>query len=159
MKRLPVILLALVFLAALLAFAGAITTTTSEKIPFSQVVFISCANGGLGEPVLLEGTLHVVNSVTINGNIMRVKSHFQPMGVSGVGQITGAKYQATGVTQEISVVNQVNGFPSTVTLVNNFRIIGQGPGNNYLVHETFHITVNANGVTTSTVDNFSVECK
>ena len=43
--------------------------------------------------------------------------------------------------------------------MNNFRIIGQGPGNNFLVHETFHVTINANGVVTATVDNFSVECK
>jgi hypothetical protein len=27
------------------------------------------------------------------------------------------------------------------------------------VHETFHVTINANGVVTATVDNFSVECK
>jgi hypothetical protein len=43
--------------------------------------------------------------------------------------------------------------------VNNFRIIGQGPGNNYLVHEVFHVTINANGEVTAYVDNFSIECK
>jgi hypothetical protein len=44
-------------------------------------------------------------------------------------------------------------------MVNNFRIIGQGTGNNFLVHETFHITVNADGTMTASVDNFSVDCK
>jgi len=43
--------------------------------------------------------------------------------------------------------------------VNNFRIIGQGPGNNFLVHETFHFTINANGNVTAFVDHFSVDCK
>jgi hypothetical protein len=37
--------------------------------------------------------------------------------------------------------------------------IGKGPGSNILFHETFHITVNANGTMTVFFDNFSVECK
>ena len=37
------------------------------------------------------------------------------------------------------------------------NIIGQGPGNNYLVHETGIITVNANGATTTDIDNISIE--
>ena len=45
------------------------------------------------------------------------------------------------------------------TYINNFRIIGQDPDNNYLVHETFHVTVNANGELTAFVDNFSIEWK
>jgi hypothetical protein len=45
------------------------------------------------------------------------------------------------------------------TFINNFRIIGQGPGNNFLVHENSHVTINANGVITSFHDNFTVECK
>src|SRR5215467_3765370 len=57
------------------------------------------------------------------------------------------------------VAPYVPGFPFNTTLVNNFRIIGQGTGNNFLVHETFHITVNADGTMTAFVDNFSVDCK
>jgi hypothetical protein len=49
--------------------------------------------------------------------------------------------------------------PYNYTLVNNFRIIGQGAGNNFLLHETFHITVNANGELTAVADNYSVDCK
>ena len=45
------------------------------------------------------------------------------------------------------------------TFINNFRIIGQGPGNNFLVHENFHLTINANGDVTTVHDNFSVDCK
>jgi hypothetical protein len=49
-------------------------------------------------------------------------------------------------------------FPFIETFVNNFKIIGQGPGNNFLVHQNVHITVNANGTLTASVDNFSTEC-
>ena len=31
--------------------------------------------------------------------------------------------------------------------------------NNFLVHENTHVTVNANGEVTASVDNFSVDCK
>ncbi len=46
-----------------------------------------------------------------------------------------------------------------VSFVNNFRMIGPGPGNNYLEHQNTHITINANGDVTVTHDNFSVDCK
>jgi hypothetical protein len=46
-----------------------------------------------------------------------------------------------------------------LTFVNNFRIIGQGPGNNFLVHETMHITLNAAGFLTVFHDNITVDCK
>jgi hypothetical protein len=41
----------------------------------------------------------------------------------------------------------------------NFRIIGQGSGNNFLIHENFHVTINPNGTVTAFVDNFSVDCR
>ena len=45
------------------------------------------------------------------------------------------------------------------TFVNNFKIIGQGEGqNNLLVHETFHITVNPDGTVTAFFDKASVQC-
>lgn len=84
-----------------------------------------------------------------------MKQHFQPQGISGTGLTTGDKYQATGVTQQ--EFNATAGL--TQKFINNFRMIGQGPGNNFLVHETFHVTITPNGDVTSTVDNFSVECR
>jgi hypothetical protein len=48
---------------------------------------------------------------------------------------------------------------ANLTYVNNFRIIGQGPGNNFLVHETMHITLNAAGILTVSHDNINVDCK
>ncbi len=76
----------------------------------------------------------------------------------GIGLTTGDKYQGTGVTQDHFNVG-ADGLPVTFTFVNNFRIIGQGPGNNYLVHQTFHVTINAHGEVTAEVDNIRVECK
>lgn len=134
---------------------AATTFTENIKIPTVIGVFVDCANGGAGELVILEGDLHVLTHVTENKNGFHVKTHFQPQGISGTGDVTGDKYQATGVTQD-----QFNLGPGeTYTAINNFRIIGQGPGNNFLVHSVFHYTVNANGELTVVVDKFSAECK
>ena len=81
--------------------------------------------------------------------------HDNPQGVSGTGLTTGDRYQATGLTR--FGLNSTG--PLEVTLVNNFRVIGQGPRNNLLVHDNFHITVNTNGEVTASHDNFRVECK
>ena len=136
--------------------AKASTFTVNVKIPINLVVFVPCAAGGAGELVDLNGLLHVLFHVTIDDSGgFHSKFHFQPQGVSGTGLTTGDKYQATGETQGTD--NGKVGFEST--FVNNFKIIGQGVGNNFLVHENFHVTVNANGTLTAFVDNFSVVCK
>jgi hypothetical protein len=119
-------------------------------------VFVPCADGGAGEIVVLSSNLHMLSHVTRDGSGgFHAKAHFQPQGIRGTGVNTGDKYQATGVTQ--AHFNGKVGFE--ITFANNFRIIGQGPGNNFLVRENFHVTVNANGEVTAVVDNFRVECK
>jgi hypothetical protein len=129
---------------------------TNVKVPVNIGVFIPCAADGAGEVVFLTGNLHVLLRFTMDqaGGI-HATSHFQPQGISGNGQTTGDKYQGTGVTQD--EFNAKVGVEET--LINNFRIVGQGPGNNVLIHENIHITFNANGVPTASVDNFSVDCR
>ncbi len=112
----------------------------------------------MGENVVLDGYLHDVEHWIFNGNKRMIMYHIQPQQVSGVGQLTGVKYQGTGVTQGISHTS-FDGSSYVYTQAGNFRIIGQGPGNNFLVHSLIHMTVNANGETTAYVDNFSSECK
>jgi hypothetical protein len=84
-----------------------------------------------------------------------LKGQDNPQGISGTRLTTGDKYQGTGVTG-FEFSGKV-GFEETD--VNNFRIIGQGNGNDFLVHDNLHITVNADGTLTAFHDNFSVECK
>lgn len=130
----------------------------NDKTDIALTVFIPCAAGGAGEVVDLFGPLHTLITANINGTNVSGYTHFQPQGISGVGETTGATYHATGVTLESFKNSLVNG-QANDTFVNNFRIIGDGPGNNFLVHETEHITINANGTITVFHDNFSTECK
>jgi hypothetical protein len=130
----------------------------NESNPILLSVFVPCAAGGAGEIVDLSGNLHTLITETINGNNVSGVMHFQPQGISGTGETTGLKYQATGVTQTSFKTSLQNG-QANMTFVNRFDIIGQGPGNNFTVHETAHITFNADGTVTVFFDNFSVECK
>lgn len=131
---------------------AAVVVNTS--IPFTIGVFIPC----VPEPAILTGELHILITSTVDNNGgLHFKSHYQPQRLSGFGLVTGDKYQGTGVTQEH--VNIHPGLAFEDTFINNFRMIGQGPGNNFLVHTTFHVTVNANGDVTANVLNTSVDCK
>ena len=140
------------------ALAQALTITTNDFVPFALVAFVPCANGGAGELVLVQGTLHLQDHITINNNRANIKTHAQPQGATGTGLTTGDSYNANGVTQEQDSIPITNG-AFEFTFVNNFRIIGQGNGNNLLVHQNVHQTINANGDVTTTIVNQSVECR
>ncbi len=150
----------MIFLAAALAVLivpakAAVQINESDDIALQ--VFVPCAAGGAGEIVDLSGPLHVLITLTINGNNFSAKEHFQPQGISGTGETTGLKYQATGVTQTTTKGSFQNG-QFNQTFINRFDIIGQSPGNNFRVQETAHITFNADGTVTVFFDNFIVEC-
>jgi len=130
----------------------------NEATNITLSVFVPCAAGGAGEIVDLSGPLHTLITETINGNNVSGVMHFQPQGISGIGETTGTKYQATGVTGTSFSQSLQNG-QANMTFVNRFNIIGAGPGNNFLVRETSHITFNADGTVTVYFDDFTVECK
>jgi hypothetical protein len=130
----------------------------NDRTEIALTVFIPCAANGAGEVVDLAGPLHTLISFTINGNNVRGYTHFQPQGIIGIGETTRLKYRATGITQE-SFKNSFRNGQASDTFVNNFRIIGQGPGNNFLVHETEHFTISADGLVTVSHDNFTVVCQ
>jgi hypothetical protein len=128
---------------------------TNVRFPILFVAFVPCANGGAGETILLDGYLHSIFNVLVDGNGgFHLKIHDQPQGLSGTGQTTGDKYQGVGVTQTKQNVTA----GQTYTFINNFSMIGQGPGNNYQVHQNYHLTINANGDLTVVHDNLSITC-
>ena len=138
---------------------AAVAITTNNQVPFAQVAFVPCANGGAGELVLVSGTLHIQQHTTFNGNNANIKVHFQPQGATGVGLTTGDTYRSNGVTQEQDKIALASGSATEFTFINNFRLVGPGPNNNLEVHQTVHVTVNANGDITSTVNDTSIECR
>lgn len=105
-------LVVLVFLLSGLPAYTAVNTNMS--FPITIAVFIPCAVGGVGETVTLTGNLHVLISTTVNANHISSDIHFQPQGISGVGSVSGDKYQATGITRfsfEADVVAFISVYP------------------------------------------------
>jgi hypothetical protein len=110
-----------------------------------------------GDFIELSGTLHHIFSFTANDN--RVNGFFQNnLVLSGVGRDTGARYHVREIQHQTFNFSLQNG-QATSTLIEPFRVIGQGPGNNFLA--TAHITVVFNADGTATVQNidFTAECR
>lgn len=127
-------------------------------VPFSSTIWIGCANGGAGENVALSGELVISNHETVDADGgTHTRQMMRPLGVTGVGQTSGMNYKGTGMAFLSEGVADDGG--SVYTFVNNFRIIGQGPGNNLLVHMVVHQTTNADGDVVADVNLSSNTCK
>ena len=159
MKKNTTILMFLFAALALFTVPANAAKQINDTSEINLTVFVPCAAGGAGELVDLSGPLHTLITLTINGNNVSGTTHFQPQGLSGTDETTGDKYQATGVTKDASFKVSFQNGQAQQTFVNNFRIIGTGPGNNFLVHEEAHITINANGAVTVLHDNLRIVCK
>ena len=159
MKKITTTLMLLFSALALFAVQANAAKQINDMSDINLTVFVPCAAGGAGEIVDLSGPLHILITFTINGNNVSGTAHFQPQGIVGTGETTGDKYQATGVTKDTSFKFSFQNGQAQQTFINNFRIIGTGPGNNFLVHEEAHITINANGAVTLVHDNLSIACK
>jgi hypothetical protein len=153
-------LLALLTLAAAgrvaMASAGNAAVITNDETPVAYAGFVPCANGGAGE--ILSGTIQMRNLITSTVNDNNASDQFQvQLHGSMVGAITGDTYRVTGVTRGMSRESLQND-GHALTYVNNFRLIGPGPGNNLLVHETAHVVMNGDDVVVQH-DSLSIDCK
>ncbi len=156
--RVALLMTTIILLAAIIEPSAKAEVTSNTVIPINIPVFAPCANGGAGETIALSGELHTLITYTVNGNVKNVTRHDQVQGITGVGLNSGDKYQATGVTRN-KFSDKIIGGHYEETYINNFRIIGPGPGNNYLVHQNVHVTINQNGEVTANVEDVSVDCK
>jgi hypothetical protein len=138
------------------AYAQAETVTSRERFPVNDQFFVECAAGGEGEVVQWTGEIQAVFHVTFDSaGGVHLKIHGNAQGLSGTGLTTGDKYQVTGASDLATNVK----VGAETTIVNNFHIIGPGKGNNFLLQELFHVTVNPDGTVTAFVDNLREECK
>ena len=135
--------LPIVAVSAVVVATSATAATTSFRFPVN-ILATDCP-----DPVALTGTLHGVITTVDNGaGGVLVSTNFNPQGVTGVGLVSGRIYHGTGVTHD--TFRAAKG--ETETFVNNFRLISPGPGGDVIVHELFHVTVNANGTVTASAD-------
>ena len=120
---------------------------TSTIIPLHSLRSQDCT----GETVELVGNLHLVSQVQPDGSIV---GHFNYQGVTATGETSGIVYRATSVD---NIVLRAP-VPSDVTSVGNLHLLGPGPDNNLLVRTLYHLTINANGELTASIDEISSVC-
>ena len=141
------------------SLAQASTSTTQIDFPFVGDFLVPCANGGAGEIVGVNGTLHLVIHTTIDntGGFRRVIRYNVP-NLTGIGQITGDVYRVLGpghiteITSAESSQSEFAGFCIT-------NLIGPGPNNNLLTTIYIRLVINANGETTVDTNISTIECK
>lgn len=136
---------------------GSYTDRVNLTIPTQFHAQNPCAGGRFGEIVVFTGDQHLVfdQTSTSNGHLSTML-HWNAENVIGVGQYTGFQYRATGVTQDHLVSNAP--LPYTETMTNSYHIIGQGQATNMDLHETTHVTVNADGTVTAWVTDYNFQC-
>ncbi len=156
--RLRVALLSAAFLvlaaAGTPAFGQATTTTTNEEVPLSTTEPNPCN----GDVVAIQGTMHVTNTLTLDASGgYHLKSHVNYQDVSGTVALNGRTYRVSTTANE--TVNDSDSAQFETTVIQTIKLISQGPVPNFFVQVVFHITVNANGQTTSTVTDVRSECR
>ena len=152
----PVLAFALPALVGLAMPAGAVTT--QSDYPFAGAEFFDMCTG---EPVLVTGGYdHEIVNVSSNANGgFHIDFHGNLHDVVGVGETTGAPYKITGDYHNSFDVPTGALYPYTATFTEHVGIISPGSGPNDELVIVEHITVNADGTVTSTVDKISETCK
>jgi hypothetical protein len=144
------------------ALAQATTTTTVTTIsvagnpPAPDV--LAAMEACVGEPVtFISGTISIVAHETDNASGgIDTSTIFTAHNVSAVGQNTGTVYRGPG--EDITKFNASG--PAPLEFTNLFRISLIGPGQTpkFVLKDQFHITFNANGDITVTVNTSSTTC-
>jgi hypothetical protein len=152
-----------IFLVMLAILSLPATTVASEKvitytIPVDDVhYFGECSPEGEGEEVHFEGTLLIVvrEDVWTPGGVHQ-NFHEIWMGVHGTGLTTGDKYVRTGV---FNLETNASQGACEYTYSTGMKIIRQGTGDNYVVHNTIHLIWGPDGEVRAWIEFLSAECR
>jgi hypothetical protein len=152
------ILLVMVAILSLPATTLASWNVISYTIPVDDFhYFEECSSEGEGELVHFEGEVHIVVREDIwmpNGGHQNFHENW--MGVQGTGMTTGDKYVRTGV---FNLNTNVTRGAYEYTYSTGMKIVRQGSGDNYIVHNTIHLTLGPDGEVRAWIEFLSAECR
>jgi hypothetical protein len=142
----------LLAVATTLGLPLAHAATTNTLVPFPSPTVNPCN----GEQVNVSGNIHLTTGVsTDESGGLHFRSHINNQGVSGIGELTGSRYQIPTTSNTSAYL----GSARTMALTVNGRFVAQGSTPNFNVHQTFRITIDANGVTTVSNSDFRADCQ
>lgn len=129
-------------------------------VVLNEVIPLAFTVAACDELVDMSGTEHIVISETNSSNGNYHYHVHQNIKLQGIGQTSGAKYQAQATAQDrVNLTQGGDGCCGNASIVIQVKIIGQGKATDYHAKQLTHITVNANGDVTAFIDKFEVECK
>jgi len=111
-------------------------TRLNQKIDIADVIDSPCT----GEHITFSGVLHIVTTLTQTTDGLVLKAHSNTQGVSGVGAVTGAKYEINQVIKENASV-AVPSMSGSADVAIHYRIISQGSLDNFLADVVFTLTI------------------
>jgi hypothetical protein len=121
--------------------------------------FTTAAFGCISEPLVVTGTVNYILHAQDNpADNVHSRLHTNLQGVSGIGSLTGTRYQfilVHNVTYNYVAFLDPPRFETNQ--VARFRLIGDRTNNNLWVNTSFHVTVTPDGKISST--RFEVEAR
>jgi hypothetical protein len=155
-NRTPLLLIgmALALLSMRTTTSASVVSNTITPIPPNAVLFDSCT----GEGVHVTGTIHIVTAVTLDATGgTHTEMHFNVQGVSGVGLSTGIQYRGIHTETYSSNSNGASEFTTRIDI----HLISAGASSNLTIRDVLvHVTVNADGTVTASIDNVTTgECQ
>jgi len=117
------------------------------------VLYDECTN----ELITLSGSLRVMFHGVYNGEKTTSIIHFNAQGIKGTGE-SGREYHPSA-TENIRISESYNNGVYSYTEVSNQRWTTAGGGNNITFRSTYAFTIDANGNTTVTRQQYTVYCQ
>jgi len=144
-------------LASALAFmpgAASAAVVTNVQAPLNITVVSPCN----GDVIAVTGSIHLLASSTSDGSGgFHITFMDNVSQVTGVGSVSGATYH--GVGGDWFSANARPPFPVELTATDVFGLISTGSAPNFVVTDTLHITLNADGTLTANVARLSITCR
>ena len=134
---------------------NASSAKTIQAVPFETIVFVSCANGGAGENVLLTGFTNFVYAMTWTDHGFTALYHDNVVQVTGVGLSSGESFVASGGANG-TVLGVWYSSQWVGTTIRQMRIIGQNT--QFTVTYKYHITATPGGDITVKSTEQTAEC-
>ena len=75
------------------------TRTSTVAVPYEDIVYVSCANGGAGESVKLSGYTNFLYTISWTDHGFTYGYHANSYGIKGVGLTSGDTFVASGNTE------------------------------------------------------------
>lgn len=148
--------LILLGVTAVIVFAATPAHANEKPAMFTEPYEFGFVNPCTGEPVVGVGELRITVHETADASGgVHATFHLVPQNLKAVAA-SGTEYRIVGSGHEGA--NLKIDAANTSTFRDMFNMVGEGSADNLKVYAVFHVTVNANGEPSATVENERVQC-